>query len=144
MAKKLSGNAKVGIGAGVAAVALGAAGAFFLASKNAKGHRAKAKKLFDRAKVDVTREVKKLKKMSQADYERVVSTVMKGYAALKEERPEEMMHVANELKAGWKNLNKGVSKSLPKAKAVAKKVVKTAKKVVAKKAVKKVAAKKRA
>jgi hypothetical protein len=144
MAKKLSGKAKVAIGAGAAAVALGAAGAFFMASKNAKGHRAKAKKLFDRAKVDVVREAKKLKKMSQADYERVVAGVMKTYAALKEERPEEMMHVANELKAGWKSLQKGAKKAVPKAKAAAKKAVKTAKKVVAKKATKKVASKKRA
>lgn len=134
MAKKIGTKAKVAIGAGVAAAALGAAGVYFAASKNAKGHRAKAKKLFDKAKVDVLREAKKLKKMSQADYERVVSTVMKGYAALKEERPEEMMHVANELKAGWKNLQKGAQKVAPKAKAVVKKAVK---KVAPKKTAKK-------
>jgi hypothetical protein len=135
--KKMSTGAKIGIGAGVAAAALGAAGMYFVASKNAKGHRAKAKKLFDRAKVDVVREAKKLKKISQADYDRVVSTVMKGYAALKEERPEEMMHVANELKSGWKHFQKGVKKSVPKAKAVVKKAVKVAKKAGKKPAKKK-------
>ncbi len=137
MAKKLGTGAKVGIGAGVAAAALGAAGAYFLASKNAKSHRAKARKLFEKAKADVTREAKKMKKISQADYERVVSGVMKGYAALKEERPEELMHVANELKAGWKSLGKKAEKTLPKAKAAVKKAVK-------KVAPKKTAAKKRA
>ncbi len=136
MAKKLSTKAKVSIGAGVAtAAALTAAGVYFGASKNAKGHRAKAKKLFDKAKMDVTREVKKLKKMSQADYERVVTNVMKGYAALKEERPEEMMHVANELKSGWKSLQKGAKKVAPKAKAVVRNAGKVAKKLAPKKSV---------
>lgn len=133
MAKKMTKKTKISIGAGVAAVALGAAGAYFIASKSAKGHRAKAKKLFDRAKVDVIREAKKLKKMSQADYERVVGGVMKGYAALKEERPEEMMHVANELKAGWKHLQKGAGNAVPKVKAVAKKAKSAVKKLSSKK-----------
>lgn len=138
MVKKMSKGAKIGIGAGVAtAAALGAAGVYFVASKNAKGHRAKAKKLFDKAKVDVLREAKKVKKISQADFERVVSGVMKGYAALKEERPEEMMHVANELKAGWKELQKGAKKAAPKAKAAVKNAKKAVKKLAPKKPVQK-------
>ena len=142
MAKKLSTGAKVGIGAGVAAAGLAAAGAYFLASKSSKGHRAKAKKLFDKAKKEVVIQAKKVNRIDRAAYERLVGTVMKGYSALREERPEELMHVANELKAGWHSMQREFSKSAPKVKAAVRKVKKAAKKLVPKK--KKATKKKRA
>ena len=59
MAKKMSTGAKVGIGAGVVALAAGgAAAAYLLAGKDAAKHRAHAKKFYATAKSSVKSAVK--------------------------------------------------------------------------------------
>ena len=143
MAKKMSTGAKVGIGAGVAALAVGGAAAtYLLAGKDAAKHRAHAKKFYTKAKSSVKSAVKKVNKLDHAAYKAVVGEVLKGYKAMKNVHAEDVAHLGQELHASWNKMEKEVNRAVPKAKSAAKKGVKVVKKAV-KSVAKKVSPKKR-
>ncbi len=138
MVKKAApGNKKVavGIGVGVTAALLSAAGAYFLyGSKNADKNRKKVKSWMLKAKAEVLEGIEAAENMSKEDYERLVDKSVKAYSKLKDASADELFAFGKEMKAHWKNLEKkGEAKVAPAKKVVkkvAKKAAKAAKKVV--------------
>jgi hypothetical protein len=136
MAKKAAAANKkvaVGIGVGVTAALLSAAGAYFLyGSKNADKNRKKVKSWMLKAKAEVLEGIEAAENMSKEDYERLVDKSVKTYSKLKDASADELLAFGKEMKAHWKNLEKkGMAKA--KAAAPAKKAVKKAAKKAAKK-----------
>lgn len=140
------------VGAGVAAVAAAAgAGYYFYGDKNAKKHRAAAKKWTKDMKISVVKEAKKLKKIDQKAMAKVVDAVAGAYQGVRSVDTKDLKAASAELKKHWKNVQAEVSgaaksargsakKAVGKAKKAAKKTVSAAKKTV-KGATKKVAKK---
>lgn len=135
MAKKkkddsLSPTQKIGIGVGLTAAAVTAAGAYFLyGSKNAAKNRKTVKSWALKAKAEVLEKLEDAKDMTQDEYEMLVDTIAGTYATLKKASKSEISDFKNEMKSHWKAIEKDAGAT--------KKVVKKAAKKVAKKAPKK-------
>lgn len=150
MAKKksnnLSASQKIGIGVGLTAAAVSAAGAYFLyGSKNAAKNRKTVKSWALKAKAEVLEKLEDAKEMSQEEYEQLVDTVAGLYTTAKSASKSDLSAFKKEMKEHWKMIEReagSVSKAVQKAgKKMAKKVApKPAKKAV-KKTVKKAAKK---
>lgn len=97
---------------GGAALAAAAAGAYYfgLAEKAGK-HRAEAKTWAHKAKLEVLRDMKKLKNFSQPAYNTVVAEVMKRYAGYKQTAPKQLTALEKQIKGQWKNIAKEVKKA---------------------------------
>lgn len=103
--KKMSTGKKVGLGVGiVAAGALAAAAGYYLSGKDGAKNRKKVKTLAVKVYSDVTKEARKLKKVSKADYHKLVDAVTKKYGALRSIDKKELKAVAGDLKKHWKNI----------------------------------------
>lgn len=148
MAKKsasMSTKAEIGIGVGVTAALLSAAGAYFLyGSKDGAKNRKKVKSWALKAKAEVLEGIEKAKDMTKEEYEQLIDSSAQAYSKLKGASASEIVGFAREMKAHWKNLEKkgekmvvkAIKKAMPKKPAskkilrpVGKKMVKTAKKV---------------
>lgn len=147
MAKKkedLNGAQKIGIGIGLTAAAVAAAGTYFLyGSKDAAKNRKQVRSWALKAKAEVLEALEKAEEMSKDEYEQLVDVVSATYAKVKETSPEDIEKFKKEMKAHWKHIEQVVDTKRKVVKKAAKKVTKTAKKT-AKKATKKVAAPKKA
>ncbi len=89
-------------GAGVlTAAALAAAGAYFLSTKR---QRAKMKAWVAKAKKEVARNMKMAKRMSEAEYKRIVDRTTKRYGSLHNVNAAELVKVAKDMKAEWKRI----------------------------------------
>jgi hypothetical protein len=118
----------VAVGAGLAALAAAAAGAYFLyGSKDAAKKRKQIKSWMLKMKAEVLEKLEKMKDLDEAAYMELVQTVSKKYEALKNVDPIEVATVTKELTGQWKALKSAMNP--------------TPKKKVAKKAAKKVASK---
>ncbi len=104
------GTVKKAVGLGVLAAAAVAAG-FYFYGKNGKQNRQKVGTWVEKAKADVTRELKKLTKINRAAYNRVVSEVTKKYQGLKGVDKSELVAMASDLKAHWKNIESQFKKA---------------------------------
>ena len=97
----------VGIGVGVTAALLSAAGAYFLyGSKDAAKNRKSVKSWMLKAKAEVLDGIETAKDMTKEDYEKLVDTSVKTYSKLKSASAEEVIQLAKELKSHWKELEK--------------------------------------
>ncbi|PIR84887.1 hypothetical protein COU16_00290 [Candidatus Kaiserbacteria bacterium CG10_big_fil_rev_8_21_14_0_10_47_16] len=137
--KGLSGGEKVGIGVGLTAAAVGAAGAYFLyGSKNAAKNRTKVKSWALKAKAEVLEALEDAEHMTKQEYDALVDAVGGAYTMFKGASKGEIADFKKEMKSHWSNIEKsGVVK---RAQKVANKVMKktaTKPKKVAKKAAKK-------
>lgn len=141
MAKKktdLSTTQKVGIGVGLTAAAVAAAGAYFLyGSPNAAKNRKKVKSWMLKAKAEVLEKLEEAQEMSKEEYEALIDTVASTYSQFKDASKVDIAEFKKEMKQHWN----GIEKNAPKKKAVAKKTTKTAAKKAPKKTAKKTAAK---
>ncbi len=131
MAKKtLNKKAAVGIGVGVTAALLSAAGAYFLyGSKDATKNRKTVKSWMLKAKAEVLEGIEKAQDISKEDYEAMVNKSVKAYSKLKGASAAELGQFASEMKAHWKSLEKKgavVKTAVAPAKKTAKKVAKKA------------------
>jgi hypothetical protein len=146
-AKDLSTAAKMGIGFGLTAAAVTAAGAYFLyGSKKSTQNRKKVKGWVLKAKGEVLEALEKAESITEAEYRALVETASGAYGTVKSATQGEVKDFKKEMKDHWATLqkNKVVKKVLGvDEKVSAKKVsVKTAtKKSVAKPAAKKATAK---
>jgi len=144
--KKLSTNQKVGIGVGLTAAAVAAAGAYFLhGSPNAKKNRRVVKSWMLKAKAEVLEGLEKAEEMTEDEFNQLVVTVSKSYGKLKNASNADIASFKKEMKENWPKIvkeGKALSKKVSKvAKKTTKKAAKTAKKTV-KKVSKKVSKKK--
>ncbi len=128
--KKMSKGAQVGVGVGITAALVSAAGAYFLyGSKNAEKNRKKVKSWSLKAKAEVLEGIEKAKDMTKEDYDMLIDKTTKMYSKVKDASAEELIGFAKEMKSHWKTLEKKGEQKMKEPKAVAKKVVKAVKKV---------------
>ena len=112
MAKKVRARAKSGvapkiIGAGIAAIAAGIAGAHFL---NSAKKRKKLKGWMLKMKGEALEQVEKLKEVNEDAYHKAMDAAAKRYTALKHVDKEELAKITKELKSYWKHINRRLNK----------------------------------
>lgn len=135
----LSDSQKIGLGVGLTAAAVAAAGTFFLyGSKGASKNRKVVKSWILKAKAEVLEKLEQAKEMSQDEYEQLIDTVGTVYAQVKDASKVDIAGFKKEMKDHWNKIEKTAA---PKKKAIKKAVAKAVKKVeaapaAAKKAVK--------
>lgn len=145
-AKGLTTGEKLGIGFGLTAAAVTAAGAYFLyGSKQAAQNRKKVKGWMLKAKGEVLEALEKAEAITEEEYKELVQTASKAYGTVKSATAGEVKDFQKEMAEHWTKLQKSnalkkIAKVVPTSKKVATKA--PAKKAVAKKAVTKVASKK--
>ena len=141
----LSDTQKIGLGVGLTAAAVAAAGTFFLyGSKGASKNRKAVKSWVLKAKAEVLEKLEQAKEMSKEEYEQLIDVVGGVYTELKHASKIDISGFKKEMKDYWNKIEKTAT---PKKKAAKKVVAKAVKKVektavAAKKAVKKTVAKK--
>ena len=106
-APMLTGGQKVGIGIGVTATMLAAVGGYFLyGSKDAPKNRKKVNSWMLKAKADVLEGIENTKELSEAEYDKLVDDVMKGYKAARTASVKELGEFAGEMKNYWSQIKK--------------------------------------
>ena len=121
---------KAGIGFGLTAAAVTAAGAYFLyGSKHATQNRKKVKGWVLKAKGEVLEALEKAEQITEAEYKELVDTASKAYGTVKNATAGEVKDFKKEMEDHWKKLEK--SKAVKK---VVSNVIKAAGKAPAKKA----------
>jgi len=140
---KVTNNQKIGMGVGLTAAAVAAAGAYFLyGSESAAKNRKTVKSWALKAKAEVLEKLEDAKAMTAAEYEEVIATVAGTYAGVKGATKKDLKEFASEMQDHWKQIEKlGKSKKKDVQKAV-KKVTKSAKAAPKKAAAKKTTTKK--
>jgi hypothetical protein len=118
---KMSQEAKVAVGAGLAALAIaGAAGAYFLYGKDGAKNRKQVKSWALKAKAEVLEKLEKARVLSEENYHMIVDAAMAKYAKAKNVAPAEVADLSRELKSHWKriktHLNTSGSKSSSRSK----------------------------
>jgi len=132
--KHLNTQQKVGLGVGLTAAAVAAAGAYFLTgAPNAKQNRKKVKSWMLKAKAEVLEGLEKAEEMTEAEFNELVAAVGSTYGALKEASKADISDFKKEMKEHWPKIAK-------EGKVVTTKVTKVVKKP-AKKVTKKTSAK---
>jgi len=122
----LSDAQKVGLGVGLTAAAVAAAGTYFLyGSKGASKNRKAVKSWALKAKAEVLEKLEQAKEMSREEYEQLIDTVGGIYAQVKEASKVDISVFKKEMKEYWNKIEKTAA---PKKKAA----VKVVKKAVAK------------
>ena len=129
VAKKpvLSDNQKISIGVGLTAVAVAAAGTFFLyGSKGASKNRKVVKSWALKAKAEVLEKLEQAKEMSADEYMQLIDSVGGMYAQVKEASKVDIATFKKEMKEHWNKIEKMAA---PKKKAIKKAVAKVVKEV---------------
>jgi len=127
-AAALSDTQKIGLGVGLTAAAVAAAGTYFLyGSKGASKNRKTVKSWALKAKAEVLEKLEQAKEMSREEYEELIDSVGGVYSQVKEASKVDIAGFKTEMKDYWNKIEKTAA---PKKKAA----VKTVKKAVAKKA----------
>ena len=136
----LTDTQKIGLGVGLTAAAVAAAGTYFLyGSKGASKNRKVVKSWALKAKAEVLEKLEDAKQMTKEEYHQLVSTVAGTYEKVKNASKGDIKAFKTEMMNHWGAIEKVAA---PKKKAAAKKVAKKAAapaKKVAKEAVKKAA-----
>ena len=131
--KQITTEQKIGMGVGLTAAAVAAAGAYFLyGSEKAAKNRKVVKSWALKAKAEVLEKLEDAKEMTSEEYEELIAAVAGTYAGVKGATKKDLKDFAAEMQDHWKALEKSVSKN----KKVAKKTTKKATKSVAKAAAK--------
>ncbi len=133
--KKLSSGEKVGLGIGLTAAAVAAAGAYFLyGSKKSAQNRKKVKGWTLKAKGEILETLEKAEQITETEYDKLVETATKAYGTVERATKGELKDFKSEMLQHWTDLQK--NKAVKKIAAPAAKVA--AKKAPAKKSAKKV------
>jgi hypothetical protein len=134
---------KFGIGIGLTAAAVAAAGAYFLyGSEDASKNRKKVKSWMLKAKAEVLEQLEEAKEMTQDEYMTLINSVAGAYSTVKTASKADIAAFKKEMKEHWEEIEKTATKKATKAaKKVAKKATKKAPAKKAKKAAKKAAKK---
>ncbi|MCX6752581.1 MAG: hypothetical protein NTZ87_03760 [Candidatus Nomurabacteria bacterium] len=103
--KGMSVGKKVAVGAGLAAIGVGA---YYLLGPNAKVHQKKAEALFLKMKKEVESEIKKVKEVSLPVYHKAVDVISENYAKQYKAHEKEIKAFAKKLKKEWKGVSKKV------------------------------------
>jgi len=126
---------KVGLGVGLTAAAVTAAGAYFLyGSKHAAKNRKQVKSWALKAKAEVLEALEKAENITQEEYEAIIEAVGGAYGTMKTASAGEVRDFKNEMKSHWKKIeNTGIAKAAKKqAKKAGARVAAVASKTVSK------------
>lgn len=105
--KKLSSNAMVGIGFGLTAAAVTAAGAYFLyGSKKSSQNRKKVKGWVLKAKGEVLETLEKAESITEDEYRKLVETACGAYGTVKSATAGEVKDFKKEMNDHWATLQK--------------------------------------
>ncbi len=124
MAKKSNqiGGEKIAIGAGIAAIAAAAAGAYLLYGTDAgKKKRKQIKSWTLKAKADVLEKMESLKDINEEIYNKIVDEVAQKYKAVKEVDVDELGELVRSLQGQWKSIKKHIPGTAKKARTSKKK-----------------------
>lgn len=112
--KDLSTAQKVGIGVGLTAAAVAAAGTYFLyGSKDAPKNRKKVKSWALKAKADVLEALEKAEHITEEEYHALVDAVSGAYGKAKNATASEVKEFQKEMKGNWGKIQKsGVMKTV--------------------------------
>ena len=114
--KKMSNKAKAGIGIGLTAAAVGAAGAyFFYGAKEAKKNRKKAKSWMLKAKAEVLEGLEKASEMTEEQYDELIQGVATTYSKLKDASKADIRDFRKEMLNQWKEIAKVAKPKVKKA-----------------------------
>jgi len=102
MKKKNKKKVAVGVGLGLASVAAAGVGYYFYGSKHAAGNRKRASAWASDFRSDVLRNAKKLKKLDERSYRKIVDEAMQAYQRVRTVDRRDLMAAAQELKGNWK------------------------------------------
>ena len=128
---------KIGVGVGLTAAAVAAAGAYFLyGSDKASANRKTVKSWALRAKAEVLEKLEDAKEMTSEEYEELIAAVAGTYAGVKGATKKDIKEFAVEMHDHWQALEKSVNKNKKAAKKTTKKATKSVAKTAAKGAVK--------
>lgn len=126
----LSDTQKIGLGVGLTAAAVAAAGTYFLyGSKGASKNRKAVKSWMLKAKAEVLEKLEQAKEMSAEEYMQLIDTVGGMYATTKDATRNDISNFKTEMKEHWNKIEKTAQPKKKIAKKVAK-VVKEVKNVV--------------
>lgn len=130
----VSKNQAVGIGVGLTAAAVAAAGAYFLyGSKNAAKNRKAVKSWALKAKAEVLEKLEDAQNMTQEEYLALIDSVAATYQGVKSASKTDLATFKKEMKDHWTGIVKEVApKKKPAAKKAVKKVADTVKKAAKK------------
>ena len=115
MAKK-TGNKKLAVGAGVAALAAAAAGVYLLSGKRGAKNRKKLGGWVSKTQKEVVKELTQARASGQKGYNQAVAKVAGRYKNLKNIDRSEILQMMNELKGHWKSIAKQLQKPITKTK----------------------------
>ena len=105
--KALSTAQKVGLGIGLTAAAVTAAGAFFLyGSKVAPQNRKKVKSWMFKAKGEILEALEKAEAITEAEYRTLVKNASDACGSMQKATKGEMKEFATEMQDHWKKLQK--------------------------------------
>ena len=108
--KKISGKKIVATGAGMVALGVASAGAYYMFGPKAKAHQKKAVALMAKMKKDVTNEIKKAKDAGMPVYHKAIDMVSENYAKQYKEHEKEIKALAKTLKGELKTVSKKITK----------------------------------
>ena len=123
----LSQEQKWGIGVGLTAAAVAAAGTYFLyGSQDAEQNRKKVKSWMLKAKAEVLEGLERAQSMTRDEYENLVNTIGAAYAGLQEASQKDIRDFKKEMKAHWETIEQYAKQSTKKPAKAAKKAAKKA------------------
>lgn len=137
--KQMSDAQKVGLGIGLTAAAVSAAGAYFLyGSKNASKNRKKVKGWALKAKGEILESLEKAESITEEEFKDLVESALGAYGTLKNATTGEVRDFRREMTEHWDKLqkNKTVRKIIAPKKTAPKKAAKKAAKKTTKKTAK--------
>jgi len=141
MSKKeqISNAQKLGVGVGLTAAAVAAAGAYFLyGSKDAPENRKKVKSGILKAKAEVLEVLENAKDITEEEFRELVEGVAATYAGVQSLSKKDLADFKKEMQENWQGLvSSGVAKMMTAERVAEKLLTKSAPKKIAKKAVKK-------
>ncbi len=145
---RITSKQKIGIGVGLTAAAVAAAGTYFLyGSQKAAKNRKNAKSWMLKAKAEVLEALENAEQITEEEYSALIENVGGAYSTVQNATRGEIKDFKDEMKGHWKNIEKsGAVKKVKKAikktkKKVVKKPIKKTKRKVVKKSAKKSAKK---
>jgi len=134
--KKVSNKQKIGIGVGLTAAAVAAAGAYFLyGSPKSAQNRKKVKSWMLKAKAEVLEALEDAQEMTEAEFQSLVEAATGAYTTAKTASSREIGDFKKEMMDHWKKIER--TAPARKVKTAAEKAVRRVSKKVAKKVVRK-------
>ncbi|MFA5991549.1 MAG: hypothetical protein WC794_04890 [Candidatus Doudnabacteria bacterium] len=119
---------KIAEGLGLAALAAGAAATYFFYGQDGKKNRKTLTAWSKKAKEEMVKKIKGMKKVSKANYEVAAKEVLAKYKQIKNIDPKDVEVLGKELKGHWQKISGDLTKLGQTKKPVVKKAVPKAKK----------------